>query len=132
MTTHSFQPARYLQPTLYGNAAFSFSSGMLLLILSGWLPSFMGTGVPWFYRISGVLLMLYGAFVYSMTARPTLARSFVRLVIVADGLWVFGSVFILLADPFGLSVAGKWAVLIIGDMVLTFAITQFLGQRHPR
>jgi hypothetical protein len=51
------------------------------------------------------------------------------LAIDGDLAWVVGSAFILFLPVVSLSTAGKWAIAIVADIVLVFAIWQFFALR---
>nr|MBI3612771.1 hypothetical protein [Nitrospirota bacterium] len=44
-----------------------------------------------------------------------------------DTAWVLGSALLLIATPIPLTLAGKWAVGIVADIVAAFALLQFYG-----
>ena len=51
------------------------------------------------------------------------------LAIDGDLAWVLGSAIIIFLPSSSLSAAGKWAVAIVADIVLVFAIWQFFAMR---
>ena len=55
---------------------------------------------------------------------------FAWYAIIGDVVWVIGTAAILLTDAFSLTSEGKWLLFIIGDIVLTFAVVQYIGLRR--
>ena len=54
------------------------------------------------------------------------------LATASDIAWVVGSIIFLVSDALSLTTAGNWDVLIVGDVVLLFAIAQILGLRRMK
>lgn len=59
-----------------------------------------------------------------------LTRSFARLIIAGDLVWVLASVVLLLGNFVDFTVGGKWLIAIAADLVLGFAVWQFFGLRR--
>ena len=49
---------------------------------------------------------------------------------VLDVLWVLGSVALIFSNQIPLTVAGKWAVALVADVVALFAVLQYVGVRR--
>jgi hypothetical protein len=47
-----------------------------------------------------------------------------------DAVWVIGSYVLIVVVPF--SVGGKWVVALVAELVLAFAVVQWLGIRRIR
>src|SRR5829696_1121111 len=121
-----------LRNTLRGNSIFSAVSGVLALIDARLLANFMGieTTIP--FVVLGVGLLLYAAYLFINTCTRPLNKFFGWFAIIADAVWVIATAVILLTDAFALTNVGKWLLLIIGDMVLVFAIVQYIGLRRMK
>ena len=119
-----------LRNTLRGNSIFSAVSGVLALIDARLLANFMGieTTIP--FVVLGVGLLLYAVYLFISTRTRPMNKFFGWFAIIADAVWVIATVVILLTDAFALTNGGKWLLLIIGDMVLVFAIVQYIGLRR--
>jgi hypothetical protein len=122
--------ASLLRTVLRGNTLFSLVSGITLVIGAGTLSVFTGIEPAIVLTVVGVGLIIYAAFLWYVAAPQTPNRRLVWSVIVADTLWVVGSIILLFADPLSLTIAGKWAVGILADVVATFAVLQYLGLRR--
>ena len=119
-----------LRQALRGNGLFSALSGLIFLFGARPLATFMG--LPWPAALMGVGLVtiLYAALLLWMTAQPAINRSFARATVVLDASWVIASVAILLAGWPPLTVAGKWTVALLAEVVAVFAILQAAGLRR--
>jgi hypothetical protein len=122
--------ATLLRTALRGNTLFSLVSGASFVIGAGVLSRFTGIEPAISFTIVGIGLILYAVFLWYVVAPQISDRRLVWLVIAADTLWVVGSIILLLADPLALTLAGKWAVGIVADLVATFAVLQYVGLRR--
>jgi hypothetical protein len=120
-----------LHTALRGNAIFSEANGLLLLVAGAPIAEFLGVAeAGLLMRIIGVALLGYGVFLYFFAERTLLGAGY--LATAGDIAWVVGTIIVIVADPFGLSTAGKWAILFIGDAVALFAVAQIIGIRRLR
>jgi hypothetical protein len=60
--------------------------------------------------------------------RPVVNLVEARVAIALDALWVVGSAVLVLASL--LNATGNWTAAILADVVLAFAICQFIGLRR--
>lgn len=127
MSTISLSQSNWLNHALRGNAIFSGISGLIAILGNQALASLMGIPIPVIFVVLGASLVVYALMLWWLAnhVRSTL----VWAVIGADLVWVLASAIILLGNPFNLTTAGNWIVLILADIVLVFAIAQFLGLR---
>ena len=121
-----------LRNALRGNSIFSTVSGLVLLFGANAVTELLGTGTPLLYM--GLALGLFGwaFYVYQIVRQETINPALAWGVVAGALVWVLGSAVILLSNVFNLTNAGNWAVLIIADMVLVFAIAQTIGIRRMR
>jgi hypothetical protein len=117
-----------LRISLRANAAFSATCGVTLLVASDTLASLFGVPDPTLLGGLGLNLVVFAAALVFLASRETIRRPLAMAVVWLDLAWVAGSVPVLLAA--GLSSAGNWAVVIVMDVVLTFAVLQYLGIRR--
>ncbi len=120
-------PSRWLRISLRSNAVFSGLSGLVLLIAAGPIAEFLGVETPWIIRGLGPGLLVFAVWLSVVASRPSPDRREVWSAIALDGAWVFGSALLLIADSIPLTLAGKWAVGIVADLVAAFALLQFYG-----
>ncbi|HEX6385803.1 MAG TPA: hypothetical protein VF177_14130 [Anaerolineae bacterium] len=119
-----------LRQSLRGNGLFSALSGLVFLFGARPLADFMGLPWPAVLVTIGLVTILYAGLLFWMTAQPAINRSFARTTIVLDASWVIASIAILLAGWPPLSVAGKWTVALLAEVVALFAILQSVGLRR--
>lgn len=119
-----------LKTVLYENSVFSLVSGLLMLALPGTVAEFMGVESTTAFSILGVLLLVWSADVFWTARQNPINLTYARMIIGGDLLWVVGSAAVLLFNPFDFSTAGNWATLIVADIVMIFAIAQYIGVRR--
>ncbi len=121
---------RLLRTALRGNGVFSAVSGAMMVVASRPLAEFIGLAWPSALLIMGVLTLLYALDLFWFTSRETINMTFAWLTIILDVAWVVASVVLLLADPLGFTVAGKWFIGLMAEAVALFAVVQWLGVRR--
>ena len=119
---------KLLRRALGANAAFSALSGTILLIWSSWLATTFGLSNPIFVTATGVGLLLFSAGLVRNATRRKLNLGEARMTVALDVSWLAGSILLLAAGV--LNREGNWALLVVGDIVLAFAILQAIGIRR--
>jgi hypothetical protein len=119
-----------LKKALTGNAVFSVVSGVAILFANRWLVKFLGLPEKVSLAILGVSLIGYAALLWLNAHRPKIKITDAWVAVIMDVIWVVGSYALILAMPF--SVGGKWAVALVAELVLAFAVLQWLGIRRIR
>jgi hypothetical protein len=114
---------------LYANTIFSGVSGVLFVLASNPIASFIGLDVSLPILIIGIGLIGYAALIYSNASHREIFPSFVLVAIIADSFWVLLSILLLVTGWVSFSMEGKWAVGIIAVIVDIFATLQFLEWR---
>ena len=122
--------ATLLRVALHGNALFSGSSGLFLMVAAEPAAAFLGWQLPLLLRSTGAALVFYGIVLFYAARREHVSRRLAWAAILLDIAWVAGSAALLLGDFMPLSPEGKWAVAIIADIVALFAVLQYLGIRR--
>lgn len=118
-----------LRNALYGNSIFSFVSGLIFLLFSKVIAGFLGLPAPWIILALGVGLIVYGIEIYVAARSEPVNRGIAKFAVYADLAWVLGSAVLIFANLVPFTDAGKWAIAIIADIVLVFAILQAVGLR---
>ena len=134
-TTHSVQSNdRLLRNTLRANSIFSTVSGVAFIVAAGQIAAFLGLSADAAIIIAliGVGLLAFAAGVYWIGSRDTIDLNLATGILIGDVIWVAGSIFVLIADPFNFTSEGRWATLIIADAVGIFAVFEFVGLRRIR
>jgi hypothetical protein len=119
-----------LRNAMRANGVFSAVSGAAALLFSSTLADTTGIQPPLVFTVLGVILILYAIDLFWVTSRPQLDIRFGWAAVVLDLAWVLGSLVLLLTDLLPLTTAGKWIIAILADIVLVFAIVQFIGIRR--
>lgn len=120
-----------LQKALIGNAAFSITSALLMLIFSTSISDLFGLETHWPFLVVGVGLLLFAGTILIEIKRQRIKA--VYWIIIQDILWVLGSIFLLVLQPFGISEIGNILIAIVALVVLVFAIWQYFGvQKQER
>ncbi len=120
-----------LQRILQGNGAFCFVGGLILLIFNTSLQAFLSVeNVDALFVIIGVFLLAYGAMLIYTNRRTQFVLPVAYLAEIGDIIWVLGSWGVLAFDAFNLSTNGRWSVLIVSDIILMFAVMQFIYLRR--
>jgi hypothetical protein len=74
--------------------------------------------------------LLYGLEVFWFARKDNISEGFAKFVIGADIAWVLGSALLVFTNLVAFTSPGKWAIAIIADIVLAFAIVQYVGLRR--
>ena len=119
-----------LRKALTGNAVFSVLSGLAILSANRWLVRFMGLPDKVSLAILGVSLIVYAVVLSLNARRARIEITGAWIAVIMDALWVAGSFVLIFVVPF--SVGGKWVVALVAELVLAFAILQWLGIRRVR
>jgi hypothetical protein len=118
------------EPQLAGNAVFSVVSGVAILFANRWLVKFLGLPEKVSLAILGVSLIVYAAILWSNARRPKIKITDAWIAVIMDAVWVIGSYVLIFVVPF--SIGGKWVVALVAELVLAFAVVQWLGIRKIR
>lgn len=120
----------FLKKALTVNAVFSVVSGVAILFANRWLVKFLGLPEKVSLAILGVSLIGYAALLWLNAHRPKIKITDAWVAVIMDVIWVVGSYTLIFAVPF--SVGGKWVVALVAELVLAFAVLQWLGIRRIR
>ncbi len=133
MATQIVQPSDMLRRTLRGNSVFSIVSGLAFTFGAAPIASLMGIpDASLIIAIMGIVVLAFAAFLWAMTTKPVLDRQLAVAVFIMDVVWVITSLIILVTNAFSLSTEGRWAILIVADIVAVFAVLEFVGLRRLR
>lgn len=127
MSTNNSSLLKY---ALYGNSAFSFFSGLASIVFSRAIANFLGLSASWIILALGIGLILYGIEIYFAARANPVHKGIATFAVYADLAWVLASAALIFANRVDFTTAGKWAIAIVADIVLVFAILQFVGLRR--
>ena len=94
------------------------------------LATFTGLQEPLVFVVLGVVLILFAIDLIWIASPDIINRRIAVAVILLDVVWVAGSVIILLFDLVPLTVAGRWTIALLAEVVALFAILQTIGLRR--
>jgi hypothetical protein len=119
-----------LKKALTGNAVFSVVSGTVILLANRWLVKLLGLPETVSLAILGVSLIVYAAILLLSARKSKIKVTDAWVAVIMDVIWVVASYALIFVVPF--SVGGKWVVALVAELVLGFAVLQWLGIRKVR
>ena len=128
MNPQSGEHACFLRKALMGNALFSTLSGLTILFAQGWVLRILGLSKDVSLPILGLGLLVFAATLVINARRQQVKTSDAWMAVFMDVAWVLGSYVLIFIVPF--SVAGKWVVGLVAELVLGFAVLQIVGIRR--
>jgi len=121
---------RLLRNSLRANGAFSTLSGLAFLLGAGPVAEAIGLGDARVLAVLGVNLLGFAALLFWLAARKSLPLPAAVAVVWMDLAWVVGTVPVVMLDL--LNRTGAISAVAIADVVLLFAVLQYLGIRRIR
>jgi hypothetical protein len=119
-----------LKKALTGNAVFSVVSGVAILFANRWLVKFLGLPEKVSLATVGISLIVFAGLLWLNARRSRIKISDAWVAVIMDSAWVVGSYTLIFVVPF--SAGGKWIVALVAELVLAFAIVQWMGIRKIR
>ena len=119
---------RLLRRALQGNALFSGISGVLILAMNRTLVEFLGLSSSASVTPLGIGLLGYAGWLLGNARREKIKIVDAWIAVALDMVWVVASYALLFAVRF--SCGGKWVVALVAELVLLFAVMQWLGLRR--
>lgn len=123
--------AGLLKWALLGNAAFSATCGLLIVVFDNSIASVMGSIAEPLWPL-GAMLLGFGAYLAWFASRPKINSAWVISVVVADFAWVIGTAVLLFGWRELFSATGTWVLIGIAAVVFAFAELQWVGLRRLR
>jgi hypothetical protein len=117
-----------LKKALTGNAVFSVISGVAILFADRWVVKFLGLPDQVSLALLGISLIIYAVLLWLSARKTKIKITGAWVAIVMDVVWVVGSYALIVVVPF--SVWGKWVVALVAELVLAFAVLQWMGVRR--
>lgn len=118
----------YLQNALLANATFSGLSGILLIFFHRYFADTFGMTASISFWIIGLMLVFFASTIVSEIFKQR--RLFVKMIIIQDALFVVGSVFLLIFNPFNISSAGNYWIAGVALVVFCMAINQMVALKR--
>jgi hypothetical protein len=117
-----------LRRALVANASFSAISGLVLVFAQRRVVQLLGLPDTINLISVGISLLVFAAMLVVFARKERLKLSDAWIAVTLDAAWVLGSYPLLLVAPF--STSGKWVVGIVAEVVMVFALLQWLGIRR--
>jgi hypothetical protein len=122
------EPACFLRKALMGNALFSTLSGLTILLAQGWVLRILGLPSSVNLLVLGAGLIVFAVTLVINARKQKVKKSDAWIAVLMDVAWVLGSYILIFIVPF--SMEGKWVVGVVAELVLVFAVLQFVGIRR--
>ena len=134
MATQTLEPVavRFMRRALQVDGIVTAGFGVLLTLGAGVVGTISGIESTGFVQAAGLASLVYGLLVLYVSMSRNLDSRLPPVFVVINALWELGSLYVLLADPFTMTNEGRWFVLLQGDLVVAFAIWQFVALRRMR
>jgi hypothetical protein len=130
MENSSKERQQLLRRALLANASFSTISGLALVFAEREIVRLLGLPDTVSLVPLGISLLVFAAVLVHFARKKTINLLDAWIAVVMDAAWVIGSYPLLFVAPF--STAGKWIVGIVAEVVMVFALLQWLGIRRIR
>jgi hypothetical protein len=117
-----------LSRALWLDAVVSGVAGVGLLAVPGTIAAFLGLASRGLVAGVGVALLLWAAGLARNARRETPSRTEAAWTVALNLAWVAGSAVVIAGG--WLSTSGNWAVALVADAVLAFAILEAIGLRR--
>lgn len=121
-----------LATVLRADGVFAVLSGAVLILFAGPVADLIALSGTLPLIVLGVVLLLYGGDLLYFAGRPDYNRRVAQVAVVLNLLWVAGSYLGLLLGWFPVNTAGKWAIALVAEAVLLFAILEIIALRRGR
>jgi hypothetical protein len=118
---------RFLSRVLMADGVVSGLCGLGLLIAPGPVAALIGVGSGAIVAAVGLSLLGYAA-VLIAGARGPVARRTAALAVALNVAWLVGTAIVILSGA--LSREGNWALILVGDVVLVFALLEGVAWRR--
>lgn len=121
--------AHFLRRALVADSLISTASGLIFIFAAAPVAAFMGIADPLVATLLGIGMAIYGVLV-GRESRQTLTSMTGYVIGTLNLIFVILCALILVADAFGLTTSGRWAILMGADIVLVLAVLQYIGGRR--
>ena len=130
MENSSKERQQLLRRALLANACFSTVSGLVLVFAQRWVVSLLGLSQTTNLVALGIGLIAFAVALVFYARKQPIKLLYAWIALIMDLAWVIGSYPLLFIVP--LSTGGKWVVGIVAEVVMRFAIAQWVGIRRIR
>ena len=118
---------RFLSRVLVADGVVSGLTGLALLVAPGAIATLIGLRSGVVVAVVGLGLLAYAAALVA-GARGESPRRTAALAVALNAAWLVGTVVVIVAR--WLNREGNWALILVGDVVLVFALLEGVGWRR--
>jgi uncharacterized membrane-anchored protein len=118
---------RFLSRVLMADGVVSGLSGLALVAAPAPIAGLIGLRSAGVVAAVGVGLLVYAARLIRNARREAPRRDEVKLAVVLNLAWIVGTVVVIVSG--WLNREGNWALILVGDVVLVFAVLEGIGLR---
>jgi hypothetical protein len=118
-----------LKNVLLINALSSGATGLLLALFPKFFGDLFGHSSSQPFILVGIFLIAFAVLVFAQSRKSQVSKSWLKLIIALDVLWVVESLFIVIAQLFGLSMMGYLLIAAVAAWVGLMAFLQIRGLR---
>ena len=118
---------RFLSRVLMADGVVSGLSGLALVAAPGPIAALIGLRSAGVVAAVGVGLLVYAARLIGNARRESPRREEVAMAVILNLAWIAGTVVVIVAG--WLNREGNWALILVGDIVLVFAVLEGIGLR---
>ena len=130
MESSNKERQQLLRRALLANASFSTISGLVLVFAQRWVVRLLGLPETINLITLGISLLVFATILVLFARKNPIKLLDAWIAVILDAAWVIGSYPLLFVVPF--STSGKWVVGIVAEVVMVFALMQWLGIRRIR
>jgi hypothetical protein len=120
----------FLRNALLSDSAVSGISGLAFVLFSKAIAGFVGLSTSWIILALGLGFIIYSVELFLAARSEPVNTRIARFAVYANLVWVLASAVLIFANLVPFTTAGKWAMAIVADVVLVFAILQYVGLRR--
>lgn len=121
---------RLARLALRANAAFSFITGLSLLLFADPLSQLMGATWPLVFQVIGAGLLPFALAVALTAQRKPLRPMHVAVISIMDAIWVLGTLVLAVGWPTALNATGWLVAAAVAVVVDIFCLAQLVGLRR--
>ena len=111
------------------NSLFSQLSGVLLMLLKDDVAAFFEVDAPLVFASIGMVLVVFGVFVYLMTRSFLDNKLIIHSISIMDAGWVIASVILIAMNPWDISTKGLVVIAAIAAWIGFLAYSQYKHNR---
>lgn len=119
-----------LKTVMLINAVSSGATGLLLILLSGYISNLFGSTNAVTFNAVGIFLLLFSVFVFILSMKKVYNTGAVKAIIAMDAIWVGSSLIILITNMFSFTLVGNVITGGVALWVLLMAVLQAKGLKQ--